>query len=100
MYVLKYESDLSVVAIYYRYGRRYPLLLAVFLQTVAGVSSAFAWNWISFTIIRFVLALSTGGTMITGFVITMEMVGVKHRQLFSMLFQVWQIFKYYKILLL
>ncbi|XP_077295926.1 organic cation transporter protein-like isoform X2 [Arctopsyche grandis] len=71
-----------------RFGRRYPLLLAVFLQTVAGVSASLAWNWLSFTIIRFILALSTGGTMITGFVITMEMVGVKHRQLFSMLFQI------------
>lgn len=72
----------------FRYGRRWPLLLAVFVQVLTGVASSFAPDWYTFTIIRFILAISTGGTMITSFVLTMEMVGVKYRQFFSIVYHV------------
>lgn len=51
--------------IYSRYGRRNPLVVAVLLQLVAGVAAAFVpWFWL-FCVLRFLLALATGGTMVT-----------------------------------
>ncbi|CAD7092117.1 unnamed protein product [Hermetia illucens] len=69
-------------------GRRPPFLAAIVLQLVAGTLAAFApWFWL-FCILRFITAAATGGTMCTGLVIVMEIIGKKWRELFSVLYQV------------
>lgn len=51
--------------IFHRFGRRVPLVAAVFLQLVSGVATSFApWFWL-FCLLRFVTAVATGGTMTT-----------------------------------
>lgn len=49
----------------FRYGRRGPLVAAVFIQLLAGVGSAFSpWFWL-FCVLRIMTAAATGGTMVT-----------------------------------
>lgn len=48
-----------------RYGRRIPLVAAVFLQLISGVATSFTpWFWL-FCLLRFVTAVATGGSMTT-----------------------------------
>lgn len=48
-----------------RYGRRTPLVAAVFIQLVCGVCTAITpWFWL-FCFLRFFTAVATGGTMTT-----------------------------------
>lgn len=48
-----------------RFGRRGPLVAAVFIQLACGVASAFSpWFWL-FCVLRFITAAATGGTMVT-----------------------------------
>lgn len=58
-----------------RFGRKLPLVGAVVLQAVSGTIAGFS-PWFSlFLIMRFLAALATGGTMVTSFVLTMELIG-------------------------
>lgn len=41
-----------------------------------------------FCVLRFVTAVATGGTMVTSFVITMEIIGSKYRELMSVVYQI------------
>lgn len=53
------------LTINFRYGRRQPLVAAVFIQLITGLATAFApWFWL-FCVLRFLTALATGGTMVT-----------------------------------
>lgn len=80
-----YSYDLILI---FRYGRRLPFLAAVFLQIVAGVTTAYSINWYMFTCMRFFLAVATGGTMVTSFVLTMELVGTNYRHTIGILYQI------------
>lgn len=71
-----------------RYGRRFPFLGAVFLQLISGVSTAYSINWYMFTALRFLLAVATGGTMVTSFVLTMELIGAKYREAVGIIYQI------------
>ncbi|XP_032516729.2 organic cation transporter protein-like isoform X2 [Danaus plexippus] len=71
-----------------RFGRRLPFLIAVFLQLVAGVTTAYSVNWYMFTALRFLLAVATGGTMVTSFVLTMELIGAKYRDTVGIVYQI------------
>jgi len=52
-----------------RYGRKRPLILSITLQAITSFISAFVpWFWV-FLFFRFLLAISTGGTMVTSFVL-------------------------------
>lgn len=63
------------VFLFYRFGRRLPLVVAVIIQLIFGLASSFVpWFWL-YLIFRFLTALATGGTMITSFVLTMELIG-------------------------
>nr|CAD7443349.1 unnamed protein product [Timema bartmani] len=68
-----------------RFGRKKPLVLAILLQSLAGVTSAFVPWFEVFLILRFIDAMATGGTMITSFVLCMELVGGWWRLVFSMI---------------
>lgn len=51
-----------------RIGRRIPLVIAVFIQIVSGIATAFVpWFWL-YIVMRFITAVSTGGTMTTRYV--------------------------------
>lgn len=48
-------------------GRRIPLVTAVFIQLISGIATAFVpWFWL-YCVMRFITAVSTGGTMSTRF---------------------------------
>ncbi|KAI5646031.1 sugar transporter domain-containing protein [Phthorimaea operculella] len=71
-----------------RFGRRVPFLAAVFLQLISGVTTAYSVNWYMFTALRFFLAVATGGTMVTSFVLTMELIGARYRDTVGILYQI------------
>ncbi|KAI5631176.1 sugar transporter domain-containing protein [Phthorimaea operculella] len=71
-----------------RFGRKRPLLVAVVIQVTAGVAAAYIPEFWTFTFFRFLVGASVGGTMVTGFVIVMEFVGTKYRDVISALYQV------------
>lgn len=71
-----------------KFGRRTPLVFAVFIQLISGVATAFApWFWL-YCVLRFITAFATGGTMVTSFVLVMELIGAKWRELISVLYQI------------
>ncbi|RZF46368.1 hypothetical protein LSTR_LSTR011152 [Laodelphax striatellus] len=71
-----------------RYGRKSPLMWALLLQTVLSLASTFVpWLYV-FIGLRFLLAVATGGTMVTSFVLCMETVSGKWRTIASILYQV------------
>jgi MFS family permease len=70
------------------FGRRIPLTIAVIMQLVFGVASSFAPNYWIFCVFRFLTAAATGGTMVTSFVLVMEIIGIKWRELISVLYQI------------
>ncbi|XP_037922446.1 organic cation transporter protein-like isoform X2 [Hermetia illucens] len=71
-----------------KFGRRNPLVVAVIIQLITGVGSAFApWFWL-FCILKFITGFATGGTMVTSFVLVMELIGAKWRELVSVLYQI------------
>ncbi|XP_061378462.1 organic cation transporter protein-like [Danaus plexippus] len=70
-----------------RFGRKKPMLFAVLLQVSSGVAAAFAPDYWSFSLLRFIVGMSVGGTMVVGFVIIMEYVGAKYRDIISALYQ-------------
>lgn len=63
------------------------MLFAVLLQVSSGVAAAFAPDYWSFSLLRFIVGMSVGGTMVVGFVIIMEYVGAKYRDIISALYQ-------------
>ncbi|KAK0075059.1 hypothetical protein PV326_011922, partial [Microctonus aethiopoides] len=69
-------------------GRKIPLMIAVIVQTLAGVLSAFMPSYPLFVVCKFVADVATGGTMLVSFVIIMEIVGTEWRSRISMLFHV------------
>ncbi|XP_011555633.3 organic cation transporter protein isoform X1 [Plutella xylostella] len=71
-----------------RFGRRLPFLCAVFLQLVSGVATAYSVNWYMFTALRFFLAVATGGTMVTSFVLIMELIGPSYRDTVGIVYQI------------
>ncbi|XP_013173239.1 PREDICTED: organic cation transporter protein-like isoform X1 [Papilio xuthus] len=71
-----------------RFGRRMPFVAAVCLQLVTGVTTAFSVDWYMFTILRFLLAVATGGTMVSSFVLIMEIIGAKYRETVGILYQI------------
>ncbi|XP_048515087.1 organic cation transporter protein-like isoform X2 [Athalia rosae] len=71
-----------------RMGRKIPLIIAVLIQSVTGLASAFAPWYELFLALKFLAALATGGTMLISFVLLMEIVGVNWRSNCSVLFHV------------
>ncbi|XP_062565693.1 organic cation transporter protein isoform X2 [Armigeres subalbatus] len=71
-----------------KFGRRPPMVIAVIVQLISGVGTAYIpWFW-GFVVLRFITAVATGGTMVTSFVLVMEIIGPKWRELFSVLYQI------------
>lgn len=71
-----------------RYGRKRTLMICIFIQSTCGIISSWTpWYW-SFILFRFLLALANGGTMITSFVMCMEVVGGVWRTVVPILYQI------------
>lgn len=60
----------------------------MFLQLISGVATAYSVDWYMFTALRFFLAIATGGTMVTSFVVIMELIGTKYRDTVGILYQI------------
>ncbi|KAL6265312.1 hypothetical protein P5V15_002091 [Pogonomyrmex californicus] len=71
-----------------RVGRKKPLMIAIALQSVAGFASAFAPWYELFLVLKFICAVSTGGTMVVSFVLLMEIIGIEWRSVMSVLYHV------------
>ncbi|XP_077295935.1 organic cation transporter protein-like isoform X2 [Arctopsyche grandis] len=80
-------GSISFGAISDRFGRRLPLVGAVILQLVSGIAASLTPEYWSFTILRFILGVATGGTMVVGYVLTMEFVGTEYREPVSAFYQ-------------
>lgn len=78
---------MSYFKMFYRFGRRKPLLFAVCLQVVSGVAVALVPWYSVFMALRFLTAFATGGTMIASFVLVMELVGPSYRTPLGLLYQ-------------
>ena len=48
-----------------KFGRRRPLVVAVIVQLLTGTATSFAPGFWIFVFLRFILAVATGGTMVT-----------------------------------
>lgn len=71
-----------------KFGRRNPLIWAVLIQLISGTAIAFTpWFWV-FLVLRFISAAATGGTMVTSFVLVMEIIGTKWRTTLGILYQI------------
>lgn len=70
---------------YFRSGRRYALFAACLLQLISGLIAPFCLNYWTFMIIRFFIGMSTAGTMLTSFILMMEVTGINKRELVSCL---------------
>ncbi|KAI4502390.1 hypothetical protein M0802_002302 [Mischocyttarus mexicanus] len=69
-----------------RIGRKKPLMIAIALQSVSGIISAYATWFELFLMFKFLSAIATGGTMLISFVLLMEIVGIEWRSAMSILF--------------
>ncbi|XP_034948517.1 WD repeat and HMG-box DNA-binding protein 1-like [Chelonus insularis] len=69
-------------------GRKIPLMIAVIVQSLIGMLSAFMPMYELFVVFKFISAIATGGTMLISFVIFMEIVGIEWRSKISVLFHI------------
>ncbi|XP_068617249.1 organic cation transporter protein-like [Battus philenor] len=69
-----------------KYGRKIPTIFAMVLQMVTSISAAYAPNYWIFTIIRILIGIAVGGSMVTTFVLLMEFIGNKYRETVSALY--------------
>ncbi|KDR23392.1 Organic cation transporter protein [Zootermopsis nevadensis] len=71
-----------------KYGRKIILYISAVLQLVLGVGVAFVPEYYSFLVIRFLYGIfGSAGAYITGFVLSMEIVGPSKRTVIGVLFQ-------------
>ncbi|CAK1585507.1 unnamed protein product [Parnassius mnemosyne] len=70
-----------------RFGRKKPFLVAIVIQVIMGISAAYIPDFWAFTFVRFLIGVSVGGTMVIGFVLVMEYVGIEYRDVVSALYQ-------------
>ncbi|XP_017791367.1 PREDICTED: organic cation transporter protein-like isoform X1 [Habropoda laboriosa] len=71
-----------------RYGRKMPLMVSVVLQLVSGIGCAVVPWFPALLVMKLLSALATGGTMVTSYVICMEIVGTKWRAAITILYQI------------
>ncbi|CAH2095558.1 unnamed protein product [Euphydryas editha] len=71
-----------------RYGRKNTFLASIVGLVAFGFGVAFAPDYITLTVLRFFMGVATAGTMVISFVIVMETVGPKYREICGCLFQI------------
>ncbi|XP_050453891.1 organic cation transporter protein-like isoform X2 [Cataglyphis hispanica] len=71
-----------------RYGRKKPLMISIVLQLLSGIGCAIVPWFQVLLLMKLLSALATGGTMVTSYVICMEIVGTKWRAAITVLYQI------------
>lgn len=71
-----------------RFGRKIPLMISVILQLVSGIGCAIVPWFPALLFLKLLAAMATGGTMVTSYVICMEIVGTKWRAAITVLYQI------------
>ncbi|XP_023163350.1 organic cation transporter protein isoform X2 [Drosophila hydei] len=71
-----------------RCGRRPAFLGCCFMQLITGLVVCFSPSFWFYCLSRFLVAFATGGTMTTSFVLIMEIIGPKKRELVAILYQI------------
>ncbi|XP_040925406.1 organic cation transporter protein isoform X2 [Betta splendens] len=64
-----------------KYGRRIIILISLAIQAVFGVGAAFAPNFYTYTVLRFMVGTSISGVIMNAFVLGTEWTGSKQRML-------------------
>ncbi|EDV98284.1 organic cation transporter protein [Drosophila grimshawi] len=70
-----------------RFGRRPSFLGCCFMQLICGLIVCVSPYFWFYCLFRFLTAFATGGTMTTSFVLIMEIIGPKKRELIAILYQ-------------
>lgn len=81
-------GSLMFGAISDRFGRRTVFFIAPWMLLIASVGTAFASNWILYTILKFITAVSVNGLYQTGFVLAIELIGPSKRAWCGNIFQI------------
>ncbi|XP_052750899.1 organic cation transporter protein-like [Galleria mellonella] len=71
-----------------RYGRKNTFLMSIVILIAFSFGIPYSPNYTTFTILRFFMGFGTAGTMVISFVIIMETIGPRYRELFGCLFQI------------
>ncbi|XP_068145259.1 organic cation transporter protein [Drosophila tropicalis] len=71
-----------------RCGRRPAFLGCCYMQLITGLIVCVSPTYWFYCIARFLVAFATGGTMTTSFVLIMEIIGPKKRELVAILYQI------------
>ncbi|CAH0731288.1 unnamed protein product, partial [Brenthis ino] len=71
-----------------RYGRKNAFLVSITTLIIFGFAISFAPDYITFTVLRFFQGVATAGTMVISFVMVMEGIGPKYREICGCLFQI------------
>ncbi|XP_017092468.2 organic cation transporter protein [Drosophila bipectinata] len=66
-----------------RFGRKHVFLFCIVFMALTGVGQALAWNYISFLVFAFLNAVGTSGVYPLAFIIGVEMVGPRKREMSS-----------------
>ncbi|CAH1137884.1 unnamed protein product [Phyllotreta striolata] len=69
-------------------GRKAVIITCILFQSLFGSFASFVPNYWLFILLRFFVAMSLGGTMVTSFVMCMEVVGGKWRTIMPILYQI------------
>lgn len=71
-----------------KFGRRRIMIVAVLLQILTGTLTAFVPWFYVFLVLRFLTAVAVGGAMVASFVLIMEIIGLRWRTIFGILYQI------------
>ncbi|XP_023934140.2 organic cation transporter protein isoform X2 [Bicyclus anynana] len=71
-----------------RHGRKTTFVLSSVFQIIFGTTVAFATDYYTFIVIRFLYGIFGSGSYIAGFVLTMELVGPRRRTICGVTFQI------------
>ncbi|KAH8284918.1 hypothetical protein KR054_002846 [Drosophila jambulina] len=71
-----------------RFGRRPSFLACCFMQLITGMIVCVSPYFWFYCVFRFLVGFATGGTMTTSFVLLMEIIGPKKRELIAILYQI------------
>lgn len=68
------------------YGRRNAFIFSSFITVALMVASPFSPNYWVYAGLRFVIGMSSGGVLVVGIVIVLEVVGPQHRDIAGIFF--------------
>ncbi|XP_010768095.1 solute carrier family 22 member 7-like [Notothenia coriiceps] len=87
------STDLFIIFLYHRFGRKNSLLVSYVTTSLFGFTSALSYNFIMFAVMRFLTGFGIAGISITSIVLCIEWVDIKHRTKVGVLMSLdWSIF--------